>query len=300
MTLEQLAAQNKEQEMAQLWSQYVNSGGDPSSSAYLDLKGKFDETQNLINNGSAGGSNTNQDTPLSVLFAEQQKKKAEQMKAQGLNPDGSPISPEFQSIANPDGTLKSSYELSPWQQVNADTGALDMYKQSALRGAGVDSPYAKLALERQQLEQAASADQAGAGASNTMLQAASRLAQSGGLGGGARERLARQGAQSGFIQRQGVERQGALDRLGIRSQDEQNRMAGLQSLQGMQNQQADIQFKNQQQAANIGQFNVGSRQKEQEAKRLFDANKYNEQMRAWAANKSADAQRGAAGGGGKK
>ena len=219
---------------------------------------------------------------------------------QGKNPDGSPFTPEFQGIANPDGTLKPSYELSPWQQVNADTGALDLYKQTAQRAAGVDSPFAKLALERQQLEQAASADQAGAGASNTMLQAANRLAQSGGVSGGARERLARQGAQAGFIQRQGVERQGALDRLGIRSQDEQNRMAGLQSLQGMQNQQADIQFKNQQQAANNMQFNVGSRQKEQEAKRLFDANKYNQQMQAWAANKSADAQARAAGGGGKK
>ena len=241
-----------------------------------------------------------QQADIQAIMLKMQTDKANAMRAQGLNPDGSPISPEFQSIANPDGTLKSAYELSPWQQVSADTGALDMYKQSALRGAGVDSPYAKLALERQQLEQAASADQAGAGAANTMLQAASRLAQSGGISGGARERLARQGAQSGFIQRQGVERQGALDRLGIRSQDEQNRLAGLQSLQGMQNQQADIQFKNQQQAANIGEFNVGSRQKEQEAKRLFDANKYNQQMQAWAAGKSADAQRRAAGGGGKK
>lgn len=228
------------------------------------------------------------------------QERAAAMKAQGLNLDGSPIAPSFQGIANADGTLSQNFELSPWQKVTADTGALDLYKQTALRGAGVDSPYAKLALERQQLEQATAADRAGAGSANSMLQAASRLAQSGGVSGGARERLARQGAQSGFIQRQGVERQGSLDRLGIRSQDEQNRMTGLQTLQGLQNQQADIQFKNQQQEANIGQFNVQSRQKEQEAKRLFDANRYNEQMRAWAAGKSADAQAGAAGGGGKK
>lgn len=230
-------------------------------------------------------------------FAEDKRR---QMAAQGKNPDGSPLSPEWQGIANPDGTLKSPYELAQWQQVTPDTQALDIFKQTALRQAGAESPYAKLALERQQLEQAAQADQAGQGAANTMLQAASRLAQSGGVSGGARERLARQGAQAGFIQRQGVERQGMFDRLGIRTQDEQNRLAGLQSLQGMQNQQADIQFKNQQQAANNMQFNVTSRQKEQEAKRLFDVNKYNEQMRAWAAGKAADAQRNAAGGGGKK
>lgn len=225
---------------------------------------------------------------------------SQEMAKQGKNPDGSPIAPGFQGIANPNGTLRPEFELSPWQQVAADTAALDVYKQTALRDAGVDSPFAKLALERQQLEQAASADQAGQGASNSMLQAASRLAQSGGVSGGARERLARQGAQAGFIQRQGVERQGSLDRLGIRSQDEQNRLQGLQSLQGMQNQQADIQFKNQQQAANNMQLNVQARQKEQEAKRLFDINRYNEQMRAWAAGKSADAQARAAGGGGKK
>lgn len=250
--------------------------------------------------------NVEQKTPQQIeyenLVAQMKIKelKDAELAKQGKNPDGSPIAPTWQGNANPDGTLNPNFELSPWQQVNADTGALDLYKQTAQRAAGVDSPYAKLALERQQLEQAASADQAGQGAANTMLQAASRLAQSGGVSGGARERLARQGAQAGFIQRQGVERQGALDRLGIRTQDEQNRMAGLQSLQGMQNQQADIQFKNQQQAANIGQFNVGARQKEQEAKRLFDVNRYNEQMRAWAAGKSADAQRSAAGGGGKK
>jgi hypothetical protein len=36
------------------------------------------------------------------------------------------------------------------------------------------------------------------------------------------------------------------------------------------------------------------------AKNAFDANTYNQQMNKWAAGKTADAQRAAAGGGGKK
>lgn len=277
----------REQAISDAWRQFIANGGEGSAANYQMLAQKYDETAALKNNGSADGST--QDTPLADLFAAQQKAKMEQMKAQGLNPDGSPIAPQFQSLLDASGNLADKYKLN----LKQDTQALDQFSQTALRGAGVDSPWAKLQLEQQGINQLNSADNAAAGSANSMLQAASRLAQTGGVSGGARERLARQGAQAGFIGRQGVERQGMLDRLNIKSQDEAQRMTQLGQLQGLNNTQADINSK-------VDQYNIGNNLKEVDSKRLFDSNQYNERMRAWAAGKSADAQRSAAGGGGKK
>lgn len=211
------------------------------------------------------------------------------LKAQGLNPDGSPIAPEFQSLLDASGNLADKYKLN----LNQDTQALDQFSQTALRGAGVDSPWAKLQLEQQGVNQMTAADNAGAGAANSMLQAASRLAQTGGVSGGARERLARQGAQAGFIGRQGVERQGMLDRLNIKTQDESQRMTQLGQLQGLNNTSTEMKAK-------VDQFNINNNLKETDAKRIYDSNLYNQKMQAWGAGKTADAQRSAASGGGKK
>lgn len=227
-------------------------------------------------------------------------KRVADMKAQGLNADGSPIAPDFIGATNPDGTLQDKFKLPDWQTVNPDTKSLDLYNQTAQRAAGTNSPWAAQMLQKQQAEQQQAADQAGAGASNTMLQAVSRLAQSGGVSGGARERLMRQGAQSGFIGRQGVERQGLLDRAGLLAKDEENRMAGLQTSQNMGNQQADIKFKNQQQQANMNQYNTTNLFKSTDAQNQFNQNKWNKNMEVWGAGKTADAQKASSGGGGGK
>lgn len=247
--------------------------------------------------GDAWLAQNNADTAAST---QAEAKRVADLKAQGLNADGSPIGPDFIGATNPDGTLQDKFKLPDWQNVNADQGALDMYKKTAMREAGTNSPWAAKMLERQQAEQAQAADNAGAGSANTMLQAASRLAQTGGVSGGQRERMARQGAQAGFIQRQGVERQGLLDRAGLLAKDEENRMSGLKDVQGMDNQQADIKFKNQQQQANMSQFNTKTLLGATDAQNQFNQNKWSKNMEVWSAGKTADAQRASSGGGGKK
>lgn len=260
---------------------------------------------NLFDDGQ-GDSNQQFNEEKNKLELEKMKfaleqEKAAQLKAQGLNPDGSPIAPTFNSIVGENGALSNNYALGAWQNVNPDTQALDVYKQTALRDAGSSSPWAKLMLDKQGVEQAQAADNAGAAANNTFLSAATRLAQSGGLSGGSRERMARQAGQQAFIGRQGVERQGQLDRLNIQGQDESNRMSQLSNLQGMQNTQADINFKNQSAGNEVQKYNISNLLGENNAQRAFDSNVYNQRMSAWGANKSADAQaRYANSGGGKK
>lgn len=258
-----------------------------------DMRAQFDTEY-----GKAPAGSTTK--TLAEMMAEQEAKRTAQMKEQGLNPDGSPIAPEFQGIAGADGRLDEKYKLGGWQNVNANQDAMNAYKATAMREAGSDSPWAKVMLEKQGIEQAQNMDIAAQGANNNMIQAFTRLAQTGGLGGGDRARMAMQAGQNGFIQRQQVARQGQLDQSNIRLQDESNRMNQLKDVQGMSNQQADIQFRNQQQAANIDQYNNDNLIKNVAAKNLFDTNTYNQQMQKWAAGKTADAQRSAAGGGGKK
>lgn len=229
---------------------------------------------------------------------QQQQDQAKALAAQGLNPDGSPMAPEYKSLIGADGNLDSKYKLADWQNVNPNTQALDMYKQTALRDAGTSSPWAKMMLEQQGVQQAQNVDNAGTSAANSFLQASSQLAKTGGVSGGARERMASKASNAAMIGQNQVARQGQLDQLNIKTQDETNRMSGLQNLQGMQNSQADAQFKNAQMSQETNKYNTGNLIGETDKQRLWQQDQWKQKMQSWGANKSADAQAKAAGGGG--
>lgn len=309
--IQQTPGQQQQQTMQNAWQQYAlqASGADKSSAnsdafktmlrdpnAYKNFTQQYQQVQDAK---SAGGTPNNSNT-LQDMIKQMNDAKAAEMAKQGLNPDGSPMRPDYQSGLNPDNTLQDKYRLSPWQNVNADTSAMDMLKKDALRGAGTNSQWADLQLQNLGVQNAQRADDAAAGANNSMLSAVSKLAQTGGVGGGSRARLLAQGAQQGFIQRQQVGRQGQLDALGIKSQDEQNRLSGLTNYQNMANQQADMNMKNSQQSLAVNQYNNDNLLKAMAGLNANNQNTYNQQMQAWASAKSADAQRAAAGGGGKK
>ncbi|MNJ94790.1 hypothetical protein D3C87_124930 [compost metagenome] len=227
-------------------------------------------------------------------------KRVADLKAQGLNPDGSPIKPGWEGITNPDGSLGDQYVLGDWNEVTADQEALNKYKETALRDAGQASPWASMMLQKQEQEQLAALDNAAQMQASGYNQALSTLAQTGGVSGGARERMARSSANSGMLGRQAALRDGTLDRMNIGLQDETNRMDQLGNLQGMQNTQADIKFKNQEKQLGIDQTNLNNRLGEVDKKRMYDLDSWKQQMQTWGANKSADAQAKAAGSGGKK
>lgn len=102
----------------------------------------------------------------------------------------------------------------------------------------------------------------------------------GGLGGGARNRMAMQGARDLMMARQGISRGGMLDRLGISQTDEDRRQQLLKQV-------ADTELSGQEK-------NLGLMTGDVTNKAQFDANRYAQQMQAWGASQAAGAQSRAA------
>jgi hypothetical protein len=274
------------------------------------MSGAYDnnQLQQLITQGDLNFSDLTAmgDYNKSAMDRKQQelelaKQQFELDKKRGFDASGRPIQKDWESMANADGTMKDQFKVKDWQNVNANTGALDLLRQNAMRGPGEMSQGNKLLMDSQKAQQAALLDQTAKSGAMNMLRAQSDLAQSGGLSGAARERMARSGMKNDLIAKQQVNRQGMLDRMGIQSKDEEQRIGALNQLQGMDNQQADFQFKNQQQAGSIQEANVRNSLNEGLQKRAWDANAYSQAMAEWGAGKTADAQsRAARSSGGKK
>ena len=280
------------------WSNRVTA----NTSTEKDPGESWDQYYQRIN----GMKGVNAENIYAAKYAELQaqmdadKKKNDELAAQGLNPDGSPKSITYDALTDADGKLKSQYQLGAWKDVNADRSALDLYRQSAMRNAGDYSQATKLALEKQALGQADLADQAAQLQSNNLMDAMNNMARTGGLSSGARERMMANSYLQGLLQRQQVARQGATDKLGIIQNDETQRLQGLKDVQGMENTQADMSYKNQQAANDINKYNTDNYIKDNTNRNTFAMTQYQEQMKKWAAAKSSDAQAKASGGGGKK
>jgi len=232
-------------------------------------------------------------------YANQQQAAADstnhaKMLAQGLNDDGSPIRQAWDSLVDEKtGKLKDGYTMSLSGLDPSQWEGYSKYKQEALR----TGPSAWAALQNQSImnqtmaNKEAAARQAAAG----MNQANSALAMRGGLSAGARGLAARSSARDMLMARQQAARAGDVNTLGVATTDEQNRIAQLANLAGTEQ--------------NIGQFNKtleGKQQEyninnliqEQQGKRSYNDMTYQEQMKKWAAGKTADAT-AAAGSGGK-
>lgn len=192
----------------------------------------------------------------------------------GINPA------DYEGVRNVQtGELLSQYAFDPTK-----SEAFSRQRAQALDQG--PSEWAKLQTQRQQMEEQNQRDIANKQAQQGISQATSSLARMGGMGGGARNRMALQGAKDLMFQGQNISRQGMADRMGIATQDEQTRQNLLNQVSGteLQGQQTNL--------ATLGTDIT--------RKAAFDANRYNQQMSAWGAKQTADAQRAASGGGGKK
>lgn len=161
-----------------------------------------------------------------------------------------PQIPGLSSILNPDGTLKSQYQLA---------AAPDIQFQAALPGeeAGLNaiqenmnplqqlesyadtsntalSPWAQAQTQAEQEQQALQAGGAGTQANAARASAEDNLASHGGLSTGAMERLGINSANNLVNTQQNIAGQGILARLGIQSQDDQNKLAALEQLPGQE------------------------------------------------------------------
>lgn len=198
----------------------------------------------------------------------------------GTGPGGKPRRPVWDSLLNQQGVLQNQYQL----QDTLDTGFLDQMRADALRGPGEQSAWRQL-MEQNVQRQAGEAMASGQAQTQAAL---SNLAMRGGVGSGTAERVAAQGAQAGLQAGQNVLGQ----RLQLDIQDEANRMQGLRDLGQAEMGAAQFQQGTQ-------QFNIQNALNEVLQRRAADINTYNEQMRAWAAERTARATP-SSGGSGKK
>lgn len=177
------------------------------------------------------------------------------------------------------GRLTGDAYLDP-NAYRGNTGALNVLNQKAT--ATGNSPWLNMQLQKQGMEQQQAMGKMGAQANAANAQARAGLAMKGGLSGGAAERLARGGSQDLNAARQGVMNQGSNQRLQLGIQDESNKNQLLgQAVGANQAQNA--------QNIGIGQFNAQNTLAENNANNAFQMSKYQEQMKAFGAGKSANA-----------
>lgn len=193
---------------------------------------------------------------------------------------GKPDRPAWESLLDKDGTMKNVYELK--NAYNQD--ALKQMRQEAMRDPGEASQWRQLQQEKLE-QQAGKASSAAQGATAASL---NQMAMRGGVGSGSMERLTAQGAQNALMAQQGVMGRG----IDLDIQDESNRLQQLGAVN-----QANLAAG--QNAQGIQQYNIDKALFETLQKRADNLNAYNEQMRAWAAERTAAATP-SGGGGGKK
>jgi hypothetical protein len=171
--------------------------------------------------------------------------------------------------------------------INLDKRGLDQFRNEALRTG--PSQWASKAGEQQNLEEMQAREHAGRQAKSGSAGAMSDLAMRGGLTGGARERVAKSGARNYLDVTQDTARQGSQNRLQIGVNDEQNRIQQLGMLPGMETQALQPDFQKAQMLNQSKEFDVNAMMQEAQNRNIFTGNAYNQQMKGWAAEKTAKA-----------
>lgn len=121
--------------------------------------------------------------------------------------------------------------IGPGENYAAAQGNIDALQQRAF---GTDtSPWAQKLYDQQALQESGALDQLGHEGALAQNQQLNSLAMQGGLEGGSRERLAKASSRDQMMARQGVFRQGQMDKLGIGINDEAQRMQLQQQMPGM-------------------------------------------------------------------
>lgn len=226
-----------------------------------------------------GGIGMGSQIPDKVAFneamAEYNRKKSNIQ--QGLNEDGSPIAPEFQSMIDPQtGRLRGGLQL--------NLGGVEGYDQfrNFATGTGA-SEFSQAAEDRLGLMTAMERDRATREGAQQAAIARSNLAMRGGLSSGARERIASQGMRAGMAGRQDARQQQLMGIKDIAMQNAAQRQQALGSL-------VDL-------GSRAEEFNLGAALDEISAGREAAWRTYEEKGEQWAADKKAAAQRAASGGG---
>lgn len=236
-----------------------------------------------------------------------------------------PGAPNYISSLDDAGNLKEQYRLTERGPVtmdsllgdqatrlggiNLNTQGLEAIRSRAL-GTG-DSPWAKLALEQQALDEAQQRDETSRRVGSAYGGAAARAAATGGLTRGAAERMALQRARGTAGAGQDVARGGSNQRLGIRLQDQTTRDEFLRGLPGQELQALEPEFRkasmwqelatgeqgrrmnldlsNRDYATGIERSNKGGALEGLQGQNTYNLSRWQEMMKAYGADKTAKA-----------
>jgi hypothetical protein len=184
---------------------------------------------------------------------------------------GKPLAQKFNSMIGADGLLSANLQLGSG---GYDPRAIEAQRTEAFRTGP---------SQWSQLQKSAQSNQLARTQQGQLAQGLDRLAATGGLSGGSRERMIKDSMTQGLLNRQDLNSKLAI-------QDNQNQMSTRNNLVGQELQLAGFNQGTQ-------QYNIDKSLNERLQERAFNTNNYNEQMRAWAAERTAAA---APSGGGKK
>jgi hypothetical protein len=188
--------------------------------------------------------------------------------------------PDYYSSLGANGQLKSPFQVDPSQSAT--------FKAMQDNAMSTElSPWAKMqqqALDASTLQQRDQSNAQQMGANDTALQ--SLALTGGGTNAGSRALTAAMGEKANIMANQNIGSQSAAQNLSIQQADAQSKAAMLGQVANTETGA---------QAANAGTANQDLSNENQ-----FASNRYTQQMQAWGAAKTADAQRAAAGGGGGK
>ena len=215
------------------------------------------------------------------------------MSSQGLNDDGSPIRQAFDSLVDPStGRLKDGYTMN---QAGLDPTKWDgysQYKKEALR----TGPSAWANLQNQSVDASTMANKEAAArqAMSSMNQGNSNLARMGGISEGSRGLAARSSGRDMLMARQQAARAGDTNKLNVATTDESNRVGQLANLATTEQ---SIGTYNNTLEAKQKEYNIGNLMHENDSRRSYNDLTYQEQMKKWAADRTATATEHSSGGG---
>ena len=201
--------------------------------------------------------------------------------------------PDYMSAVDENGNLKSAYQLTGQPDIafNYNRGYLDKLGDYATSTG--NSPCADLMLQKQGVEQGQKLDAFNRNANASRASAWSGMATHGGIRSGAKERLATKSARDMMTGRNDIFRQGELDRLGIQTTDQGNKLDVLKALPGAELNVSNAEFNaantNRNYATDIMKTNLDTRLKDLGNRNQFAQDKWKTNMSTWAAERQAQA-----------
>lgn len=138
-------------------------------------------------------------------------------------------SPGYHAAYDPKAMSMADYLSSVYGD---NSQGYDAFKQEALRSG--PSRWLNMSLLQGDLKERTQRENAGREANAATMGSLDKLASTGGLSTGARERAVEAGAKNYLGMSQGLQREGNINDIGLRIQDEGNRMGMLSALPGME------------------------------------------------------------------